>query len=339
MLHTGIPTSAQTIADSTDDEINKIYPLARGGRHLTVQHPEPSWDSMDGRREGFNWLGFAAGLIELDLSYEEDRKVLWQYMAPEERPSFTPGLIADMNATIDFVDDAWRERRGQDGPIDFLVLASRMPGIFNLGGDLPRFLRLIQSRDADSLRRYAHACVDGQHRLALNLNLPLCTVALVQGDALGGGFEAALAHNVIIAERSAKFGLPEILFNLFPGMGAYTFLAKRLDPARAERLILSGRVYSAEEMYAMGVVDELADDGDGIDACYRFIDTYRRTRRTRKAVFQARQIVNPVSRDEMFRIADLWVESALDLDATDLRKMQHLAKAQDRRWSKLRQAS
>ena len=52
------------------------------------------------------------------------------------------------------------------------------------------------------------------------LNLPMVTIALVQGDALGGGFECALAHDLIIAERSAKLGLPEVLVNLFPGIGA-----------------------------------------------------------------------------------------------------------------------
>ena len=61
------------------------------------------------------------------------------------------------------------------------------------------------------------------------------TVALIQGDAIGGGFEAMLTNDVVIAERTAKFGLPEILFNLFPGMGAHSFLKRprrRPDGAR-----------------------------------------------------------------------------------------------------------
>jgi DSF synthase len=54
----------------------------------------------------------------------------------------------------------------------------------------------------------------------IHLDRDVTTIALVQGDALGGGFETALSSNVLIAERSAKLGFPEILFNLFPGMGA-----------------------------------------------------------------------------------------------------------------------
>jgi len=59
--------------------------------------------------------------------------------------------------------------------------------------------------------------------MANNLFLPLTTISLAQGDALGGGFEAALSCSVIIAERRARFGFPEVMFNLFPGMGPTAF--------------------------------------------------------------------------------------------------------------------
>lgn len=322
------PTTARSVEG--DD---KVYELARPAWRRAA---DPAWQTIDWQLEGLNWRAFALTLTQLELEFDDHRRALWQYMLPKERPSFTPELIGDMSATLDFVENAWCHRVSGDEPIAFLVLASRLPGIFNLGGDLPRFLHLIESRDGEKLRRYAHACVDGQQRLAVNLSLPLCTMALVQGDALGGGFEAALAHNVIVAERQAKFGLPEILFNLFPGMGAYTFLARRIGPALAERVILSGRVYTATEMHEMGIVDVLAETGEGEQACEQFMTQYKKTMRTRRAVFQAGQIVNPVSRDELFRVADLWVDAALGLDVSDLRKMQHLAKAQDRRWAKLR---
>jgi DSF synthase len=132
-----------------------------------------------------------------------------------------------------------------------------------------------------------------------------------------------------------KFGLPEVLFNLFPGMGAYSFLSRRLDAARAERMILSGRLYTAEEMYEMGVVDVLAEPGCGVEAVHQFVERYGRTNLSRQAMAKARQIVAPVTRDELMRITDLWVDTALSLSASDLRKMRHLAKAQNRRWAKL----
>ncbi len=90
---------------------------------------------------------------------------------------------------------------------------------------------------------------------------------MVHGDALGGGFETVLSCDVVIAERGAKFGLPEVLFNLFPGMGAYSLLCRRLDGARAQKLMLSGRIYTAEELEEMGLVDLVVEPGEGPMRC------------------------------------------------------------------------
>lgn len=241
-----------------------------------------------------------------------------------------------MNAALDWVSEVSRGVDGAQLPVRYLVLASRVPGTFNLGGDLALFMRAIEERDTATLRRYARACIGVQYRRASNLSLPIGTIALVQGDALGGGFEAALAHEVIIAERQAKFGLPEVLFNLFPGMGALSFLSRRMPPAQAEKMVLSGRVYTAEEMAALGIVDRVVDEGCGEVAVLDFVREADRTWRTRSAVSAARRIVSPVSEDELLRVVDLWVDTAMSLSPIDLRKMKHLVNAQDRRWAKQR---
>ena len=67
----------------------------------------------------------------------------------------------------------------------------------------------------------------------------LITIGLAQGDALGGGFESLLSFDVLVAEKGAKFGFPEQLFGLFPGMGALTFMGRKLGFAKAEQLIRS----------------------------------------------------------------------------------------------------
>jgi DSF synthase len=259
-------------------------------------------------------------------------KILWYYMKPKGRPSFTPGLLRDIRELQQWVGHLFAEpwRQG-DAPIRYLVLASRMPGIFNLGGDLKLFAERIRNGDRASLERYARACVDVLYPNAVSLDLPIVTIALVQGDALGGGFEAALSCNLIVAERSAKFGLPEILFNLFPGMGAYSFLARRLDAARAEQLIFSGRIYSAEELHEMGVVDVLAEDGRGEEAVREYAGKHARRHSAHRAIYQARQRFHPITYEELKDITDIWVDAALRLTEADLRKMERLAAAQDRR--------
>src|SRR4030095_14346844 len=113
------------------------------------------------------------------------------------------------------------------------------------------------------LLTYGRACIDVLYRNYVGHDLPVTTVSLVQGECLGGGFEAALSSDVIVAEKSARFGFPEILFNLFPGMGAYSFLDRKIGQRGAEQLISTGKVYSAEEMLRLGVVDAIAEDGQG----------------------------------------------------------------------------
>lgn len=270
---------------------------------------------------------------ELEIRYEEQDRILWQFMRPEGRPSYTLGLLRDMRQALQCIDRMFAEAEEEDreAPIHYVVLASRMPGIFNLGGDLPLFVELIRAGNGEALRNYAHACIDVQYPRAVNVGRPYIGISLVQGDALGGGFEAALADDVLIAERSAKFGLPEILFNLFPGMGAYSFLSRRLDAVRAERMILSGRIYEAAELHEMGIVDALAEDGQGEGAVYDYVARNRRSFQARRAICEARRIARPITREELISITDLWVEAALTLSTQDLRKMERLAAAQDRR--------
>ena len=275
-------------------------------------------------------------LDEIDVIYEPRHEVIWQYMRPRSRPSFTRGLLRDLNTVADSVEATFaRCANSQSKPARFIVTGSRMDGIFNLGGDLGLFLRLIEARDRDALRQYAHGCARGQFRLHSSFDVPVTMVALVQGDALGGGFEAILAHDIVVAEQQAQFGLPEVLFNLFPGMGAYTFLTRRVGAVQAERMILSGKIYNAEELHELGIVDRLAATGAGTDAVYALIEEFTRQRHSREAVLKARKIVNRITVEELIEIADVWVDTALQLSDADLRRMSHLAKAQDRRWARL----
>jgi len=270
---------------------------------------------------------------QLEVRYDEQQKALWYHLAPHARPCFNRELLNELRQfqtrTIQF------NRHGEGDPatlpIRYLILASRTPGVFNLGGDLQLFAGLIRAQDHERLFEYAKSCIDVLYPNAVNFNQPLTTITLVQGDALGGGFEAAISSNVVIAERSAKFGLPEVLFNLIPGMGAYSFLIRKTSPETAERIIMSGELLTAEEMHELGLVDVLAEDGEGEVATVNFIRRHQKRGNAHIAMSRIRQCVNPVTYEELIQITRIWVDAALKLTDRDLRMIERLVQAQNRR--------
>ena len=262
---------------------------------------------------------------------DTDRRAVWYYFNPLPRPTFTTLLLGEIKDIHKNVKSSLMCKGEDKAGIQYLVVASAIPQVYSLGGDLNLFAHLIRKRDRRALTEYARLCIDCIFGNATNLGVPeLTTISLVQGSALGGGFEAALSANVIIAERSASFGFPEILFNLFAGMGAYSLLIRRIDIARADRIMRSGQQYTAEELYDMGLVDVLAEDGEGVHAVNDYIRRANRSRNGLMAIQKVRQRLFPMSYQELEDIVDIWVDAALRLTDRDLRTMERLVGAQQK---------
>lgn len=283
--------------------------------------------TLPAKEMSFTLPNYRHSLTHLDT----ERNALWHYLNPVPRPVFTQTLLSEMLDVQEHVKHHLLRNGPDDTQIQYLVLASASPEVFSLGGDLALFAQLIRNRDRDCLTSYGRACIEVVYNYATHVGCSgLTTISLVQGSALGGGFEAALSTNVLVAERSASLGLPEILFNLFPGMGAYSLLARRLDMARAERLLSSGRQYNAAELYDLGVVDVLAEDGEGVRAVNTFIRKHGRSRNGLLAIQQVRQRLAPLAFQELEDVVMIWVDAAMRLTERDLRTMERLVAAQNR---------
>ena len=265
-----------------------------------------------------------------------DGSVHWCHMhadlaAAPGRACFKPALVDEILQYQALLGDRLRREQGRDGgALTHVVLASDCDA-FNLGGDLEYFCDAIRRQDRAALYAYAQQCVRGVHAFHAGLDAGAHSIALVQGDALGGGFEAALSCHTIVAEEGVGMGLPEVLFDLFPGMGAYSFLCKRIPPHKAEQLMLSGEVLSSEELHRMGLVDVLAPRGQGVQAVEDVIRTNRRIPHARAAMHKVRAMAQPVTLDEMMAITGVWVETALLLGEKSMRTMERLVRAQYRR--------
>ena len=267
---------------------------------------------------------------QLSAVYDRDQRAMWLRWNPSPRPNFNPELLRDLDRYCQFMTHSGGaiEWQGERGPLEYAVLASKMPGVFNLGGDLSLFTRLIEAHDRDGLLGYGRACIDVLYRNYIGHGLPITTISLIQGECLGGGFEAALSSDVLVAERQSRFGFPEILFNLFPGMGAYSFLERKVGKRATEELISTGRVYSADDMLAMGVVDLVVDQGRGETEVANYIKSRSRNRNGLAGIAAARRRVHKLEYEELLGVVEVWVDTALGLSGRDLKLMQRLVSRQ-----------
>lgn len=269
---------------------------------------------------------------QLSTRFDPEYGMLWTYSNPEGVPCFNLTFLEELIRHHNSIkhSDAQVLVDGQQHVIRYSIGASLTPGVFNLGGEISLFRELIRNRDRAGLLSYATMCVDALILRIHHFDLPVTTISLVQGDALGGGFEAALTSDIIIAERRSIMGFPEILFNLFPGMGAYSLLGRKVGSANAEKIILSGKMYKAEELHEMGVVDVLAEDGNGENALYEYIKKQERRANGYLAVQRARHRFNPVTHQELLDITTIWVDAALKLTEKDLKVMDRLVRSQQK---------
>lgn len=269
---------------------------------------------------------------QLSTRFDSDLGILWTIMKPDRVPCFTQEFLDELlshNLSIANSGGKIWANGGQHA-IRYSIAASGIPGVFNLGGELALFRQLIRSRNRQALMHYAGRCIDVIMPRVNHFNLPLTTISLVQGEALGGGFEAVLTSDIVIAERSSKMGFPEILFNLFPGMGAYSLLARKIGPAQAEKLITNGNIYNAKALHDLGVVDVLVEDGEGENAVYDYVRRQSRYANGYLAVQRARHRFNPVTYQEMMDIATIWVDAALELGEKDLKVMDRFVRSQQK---------
>ncbi len=267
---------------------------------------------------------------QVDVAYDPALQTLWTYMKPIGVPCFNQDMLEELHfGATELQRHQGRHVHGDEWvAVDFSVIASRHPGVFSLGGDLKLFLNLIRERDREGLLNYAMYCVDSLYTRITGYDASVITISLVQGDALGGGLEIALSSDIVVAEAGSRMGLPEILFNLCPGMGAYSFLARRVGLRKAEDLILSGNIHTAEQFLEMGIVDVLAPAGEGERVVNALIQKRRRHLNGARAIYEWRQQAWPVTHQELTNIAESWVNAALRIEEKDLKMMSRLLAAQ-----------
>ncbi|MEV0091917.1 enoyl-CoA hydratase-related protein [Streptomyces sp. NPDC050738] len=166
-----------------------------------------------------------------------------------DRPKAMNAVSTEMARSLAAACDAL----GADPEARVTVLTSTHDRAFCVGADLKE---RNSFSDADLVRQRptARAAYTGV------LDLPMPTIAAVHGFALGGGFELALACDVIVGDATAVVGLPEVSVGVIPGGGGTQLLPRRVGAARAAELVFTARRVEAEEARELGLIDVLAAD-------------------------------------------------------------------------------
>jgi DSF synthase len=256
---------------------------------------------------------------------------LWvSLQAVPGRPlNFSPELLSGFERLLDRIEENnwhWQED-SREGRLRYLILTSSHPRHFALGGDLAYFQSCIEGGNAGALRAYSMRCLELVRRIFAAAD-QVTTIALVQGRALGGGFESALSASHLIAERGAQFGFPEIAFGTFPCSGGMTLLANRIGLRRAAAFMRNARIHTAADLHAQGVIDDLCEPGEGPAAVQRFIAEHRRRYNARMALQRAEARMGVFDLVEMRTVVEDWVATAMALSAEERRVLDTLVRMQ-----------
>lgn len=180
----------------------------------------------------------------VDFTLENDVAVVTMDSPPVN--AFTDGLHRDFLQVLDALDG--REVRA--------AVITGTGAYFQAGGDMNRFLELETVEDARAFVERVQGFMD---RIAA---LPFPTLAALNGYALGGGLEIALACDVRIASRQATLGLPEVRYGILAGAGGTQRLARLVGAGRAKLLMYTGRHIGAEEAFSIGLVEAVVEADD-----------------------------------------------------------------------------
>jgi DSF synthase len=195
----------------------------------------------------------------LKVKIDNEYKILWVGIDLQDKLCYSMSFLENLTHVKELIVYLIKKE-----DIKYVVAYSLNKGVWNLGGDLEFFVNCIKSKNRKLLADYAYKCIELVYNYNSNYDLDVFSTCVVQGNAFGGGFESALSGNYILAEESAKFSFPEVIFGTFPGMGAYSFLTKKVGFNKANEIINSNKTYTSQDIFDLGIINKVCDDGMGI---------------------------------------------------------------------------
>jgi enoyl-CoA hydratase/carnithine racemase len=227
------------------------------------------------------------GIIELTLDNEPANEIGTATLADLERfaaaiPAITPETAA------------------------CIISSTRTQG-FSAGADLRELYRSAEPLSEKERLAGVRHFLERIHTVLNAIDAaPFVTIAAVHGVCFGGGFELALACDIIIADKMARFAFPELRLGLIPGFGGIPRLKRDLGNAFVRDLLLTGRSVSATRAQAVGLVAQLAAEGEALKIARSTAAQITKFDAVTRAA--AKKFIKPIPHDELRREIDLFCE-------------------------------
>ena len=187
------------------------------------------------------------------------------------------------------------------------ILYSKQPSGFSAGADLRELYTEALQIEPTARATGVRAFLERIHRVLNELDSsPMTTIAAVHGVTFGGGFEVALACDLIVADKTSRFCFPELRLGLIPGFGGIPRLKRDLGNALVRDLLLTGRSINATKALAAGLVSQVAAEGHALKVARAAAAQAGKFDRTASAA--AKRFLKPIPRAELQREIELFCE-------------------------------
>ncbi|HLZ43939.1 MAG TPA: enoyl-CoA hydratase/isomerase family protein [Candidatus Sulfotelmatobacter sp.] len=188
-----------------------------------------------------------------------------------------------------------------------LIVHSELKSGFCAGADLRELYHRSQSMEKSEAVRQVRDFLQRIHAVLNRMDAsPLTTIAAVHGVTFGGGLELALACDLIIADKTARFAFPELRLGLIPGFGGIPRLKRDVGNAVIRDLLLTGRSFNATKAQQVGLVSQVVSESEALTAARATANQLGKFDRHTAAA--AKQFIKPVPYDELRREIDLFCD-------------------------------
>jgi enoyl-CoA hydratase len=188
-----------------------------------------------------------------------------------------------------------------------LIIYSELKPGFCAGADLRELYQRSRTMEKSEAVRGVREFLERIHRVLSVIDAaPLTTIAAVHGVTFGGGFELALACDLIIADKTARFCFPELRLGLIPGFGGIPRLKRDLGNAVVRDLLLTGRSFNATKVQQIGLASQVVAEGEALRAARATAAQIGKF--DRQAAIAAKKFIKPIPHDELRREIDIFCE-------------------------------